>query len=124
MSAEPGDPREGNQRAPPDAAEATPYEIAQRPGGAHHGLLLNIRKNLGPNQLPAGVVRMTRQIEDHRRWIADPSPKPGVARQPDEDIARWVNEKWPADIARLREQRSIYEAVIEEKANGKRSGGA
>ena len=105
-------------------AKATPYEIAQQPGGAHHGMLLNIRKNLGLNQLRAGVAKMTRQIEDHERWISDPTSKSGVDRHPPEDIARWVNEKWPSDIARLEEQRSIYEAVIKEIENGKRASGS
>lgn len=105
-------------------AKATPYEIAQQPGGAHHGMLLNIRRNLGLNQLRAGVAKMTRQIEDHKRWISDPTSKPGVDRHPPEDIARWVNEKWPSDIARLEEQRSIYEAVIKEIENGKRASGS
>lgn len=85
-------------------------------------MLLNIRKNLGLHQLRAGVAKLTRQIEDHRRWIADPASKPGVASHPAEDIARWVDEKWPADIARLEDQRAIYEAVILEKEHGSSAG--
>jgi hypothetical protein len=87
-------------------------------------MLMNIRKNLGLNQLRAGVAKMTRQIEDHQRWMVDPGSKPGVSQHPPEDIARWVNEKWPADIARLMEQRAIYEAVIKEKESGNVPDGA
>lgn len=96
----------------------TPYEIAQEPGGAHHGMLQNIRSTHGLRQLRSGVAKLRRRIDDHRRWIADPLSKPGVAGHPPEDIARWVHEKWPADLLRLQEQVSIYEAVIKEKIDG------
>ena len=90
------------------------FEIANN-GGAHAGMLKNIRANMGVVQLQAGIKKITRTISDHEGWIADPFSKPGVSDCPAEDVARWVNEKWPSDIQRLTEQRSIYEAVLKEK---------
>lgn len=97
------------------------YLAALEPGGPHHGMLLNIRATQGLSQLRAGVAKMTRRIEEHRQWIADPYTKPGVSAYSAEDIARWVSEKWPSDIRRLTEQRAIYEAVIKEKEDAGKS---
>jgi hypothetical protein len=98
------------------------YAIAKA-GGPHAGLLRNIRDAQGTDQLRAGIKGYTKQITDHEGWIADPSSKPGVSGYPAEDVARWVNQKWPADIERLKAQRSIYEAVLKEKEDGSITGG-
>ena len=96
----------------------TAYEIAQRPGGKHHGMLAEARAHLGVHQLRSGIAKMTRRIHEHEGWIADPASKPGVQLHPAEDVERWRNQKWPADIERLKAQRAIYGVVLKEKEDG------
>jgi hypothetical protein len=101
---------------------ASAFDIAKS-GGPHAGLLRNIRATQGLDQLRAGIKRYTKQIQDHEGWIANPLSKHGVSEYPAEDVARWVNQKWPADIERLKAQRAIYEGVLKEKDDGSVSGG-
>jgi len=93
------------------------------PGEPHHGLMLNIRERLGPDQLRAGIATFGKRIEEHEGWIANPLSKAGVELHEREDIDRWVRHKWPQDIERLKAQRAIYEAVLKEKERASKSGG-
>lgn len=93
-------------------------------GDPHYGLLLNIRERLGRNQLLAGIDSFDKRIAEHEAWIVEPTTKPGVSGHAADDIARWKTIKWPRDVARLKVQRAIYVAVLEEKEDGSRSGGS
>lgn len=97
------------------------YEKAKA-GGTHAGLLLNIRRTQGVDQLRAAIKTYSKRIREHEAWIADPLSKPGVSNYPAEDVERWVNEKWPADIERLKAQRDLYQGVLKEKEDGSQPG--
>jgi hypothetical protein len=105
-----------------NATVTSAYETAKA-GGPHAGLLRNIRATQGADQLRAGIKGYTKQIQDHEGWIADPSSRPGVSSYPAGDVARWVNQEWPADIYRLKAQRAVFEGVLKEKDDGSISGG-
>jgi len=99
----------------------TVLEEASRPDGRHHGLLVQARF-YGQNQLRAGIASFTRTIDVHLGWITDPSTKEGVSELSPTAVQYLVSKKWPADVARLREQREIFEVVLQEKQRDGSSG--
>lgn len=57
-------------------------------------------------------------IAEHGEWIRNPSVKLG-ADAPEEVARRYVDAKWPRDIARNREYKAIIDGIIEERQHGK-----
>jgi hypothetical protein len=77
-------------------------------------MLVNTRQTHVPAQLRSGIANLDRRIAEHEEWIRNPTSEAGVELHPAEDIARWVVEKWRADIAWLKAQRADYEAALKE----------
>jgi len=88
------------------------YETAKA-GGPHHGFWKE--KSKLPNHLIEKSIRsIEKQIALHESWIAKPYSKlsPDIdARQ----VADLVNEKWPQDIQRQREQVQILRGILNER---------
>ena len=91
---------------------ATAYETA-RAGGSH----ANFLRDYGalPDHLIEKALRsLGRQVELHQAWIADPTAKLGG--QFDREYARrLVEQKWPKDILRQREQIEILRGILRER---------
>jgi hypothetical protein len=73
---------------------------------------------LGVIQLRKGIRSIRAQIEQHERWIGDPSSKVENWRGRDPRYQDGLMRKWRKDIERQREQMDILEGILEEKEDG------
>jgi hypothetical protein len=88
----------------------TPYEEA-RSGGRHAGFLRNY-EGRSPEEIDRGIRSIEKQIADHESWIAMPTRKiPNWEKLDPRQRKALVERKWPADIARQREQLSILKEL-------------
>lgn len=90
------------------------YEIAVA-GGKHAGFLKNY-SDRSLRELQKGIASLEAQIAKHMEWIADPTKKiPNFWSLDPRHRADLINEHWPGDIARHREQIEILMRLIAEK---------
>ncbi|MBK6742517.1 MAG: hypothetical protein IPG66_05870 [Hydrogenophilales bacterium] len=94
------------------------YTVAKA-GGAHAGYLSNYYDL--PDHLIQKAIRSTeKQIANHEAWIANPATKlKDLSKFDAEQVRRYVDDKWPADIKRQREHVSILEGILKEREHGK-----
>ncbi len=93
------------------------YEIARQPGGANHGFLVQYRK-LPDHLIQKAIRSIQKQMDQHRAWIADPALKLGDLSQfPPDQVAHYVQRKWPADMRRQQAQIDVLEGILEERGD-------
>lgn len=92
---------------------------AARAGGTHAGFLGNYY-DLPAHLVRKGIRSIEKQIANHEAWIADPVIKlKHLAEMNPEQVRRYVEEKWPADVQRQREHVDILKGILKEREDGK-----
>jgi hypothetical protein len=84
-------------------------------GGTHHG---SYRQYIAatPTQLRSSIRSLEKQISDHSGWIDNPFSKL-PAGMPAEQVAQYVERKWPKDRQRHRELIEIARRVQKERGD-------
>lgn len=103
---------------PPVAAILRPgaaYHAAAA-GGPHAGMLARYREVPSP-MINRAIRSLNRRIGEHTAKIADPDAFLPAGVHPRERDAL-VRRKWPAEIARFREQIEVLDGILKERANG------
>ena len=87
----------------------TAYDKAQM--GVRYSGFLEEREKYTTTQLRKSARSYKQTIDEHQSWIENPYLKVSSDADP-QDIARWVNRKWPSDIARNRSYLEIVEGIL------------
>lgn len=88
------------------------YEVAKA-GGKHAGFLKQY-SSLPDHLLEKAARGFEKQIAAHNRWIENPFLKL-PPDYPLREVKRLVTQKWPSDIARLEEQKTIALKMLKER---------
>ena len=92
-------------------APKSAFEIAKQ-GGKHSGFLKNYA-NRPPQQIRSGISSLEKQIAVHQAKIQNPSKLvKGFDKLDPRKQQHLINEKWPSDIARQREQAEILRGLL------------
>jgi hypothetical protein len=91
------------------------YEAAKA-GGRHAGLIRRFRDETD-HAIAKSIQSLRRQIDLHLAYVADPLLK--VDRSLDAlAVKRLVEQKWPKEIERLREEVEVLESLLKDRRDG------
>jgi hypothetical protein len=95
-------------------AQESAYEIAKT--GGQHSAFYTIYIQRRTEELRRGIRSLEQRIQEHKEKIRDPEHHVTGFTQLDPRQQRALLEnKWPADIRRLQEQRDILEGILQER---------
>lgn len=96
-----------------DAAKSA-FDVAKA-GGKHAGFLENYAGRTSA-EINRAIASIEKEIAKHESWIANPKSKiPGFESLDPRQQAALLNNKWPTDIARQREQIAILRGLLGER---------
>ena len=96
------------------------YDIANA-AGRHSGFLKSNRESNGVRQIELGINSLTKRIQEHTEWMANPWSKI-VPETPADAVRRYVVDKWPADVKRQIEERDVLIGLLKEMKDGAGTG--
>lgn len=96
--------------------ERNVYEIAK--AGGDYSKFFERYKDVYLSRLKRALRSYEKVIAEHEDWIKNPAGKLGSDASEDV-VKRYVEGKWPRDIARNAAYKAIIEGIIEERKNGR-----
>ena len=90
------------------------YEIAK--AGGRHGAFYQLYVRRSSEEIRRGIRSLERRLREHRQKIHEPERNvSGFARLDPRQQRALIENKWPADIKRLQEQKDILEGILQER---------
>ena len=104
----------GTRRGKLTVAQGDAYATAR--AGGRHGAFYQLYVRRRSEEIRRGIRSLEQRIQEHRTKLQAPAQEViGFAQLDPRQQRALIESKWPADITRLQEQKTILEGILRER---------